>query len=319
MKRAAIIRWTGRGKLSDLEGSIDRMVRAGGVKASVSSVGGTVVVSGPEPLGVAARLQHLPGVSWIAAGRATASMRELTEAAGALAKSYLKRGDRFSVEAEGTRGVLASDVGGAVTSKVLEAVRGARVSEDPKVRLRAAVDGRKGAVGVEVTRGPGGVPTGDGSVSCLVSGGIHSSVVAWSALLAGYRVRLVHVSSGEESLLAVARLYAELSNRADPRGLSLKVLEGGQAPDVIADIKSEGEVFGGFHAGRGPPPRRLGRAVSSPLFLLSEEAFAEEFESLGIRPFDKSTDWTSRGAGKYAARSFSGGPADVSAVVDGLA
>ena len=303
-----------------LEDSASYLLRAAGTRAEVSSVGRSVLVRGPEPLGVAARLQHMPGVAWVAAGFAAESSSELAEAGEYLAKAYLRRGDRFSLEAEATGGALASDVGGAVTSRILDSVKGARVSESPRVRFRVAADGRKCAIGVEVKRGAGGVPTGRGTASCLVSGGAHSSVAAWLAVLAGFRVRLVHATVSEESVLAVARLYSELSNRADPRGLSLKVLEGGPVAKMLAAYVArsrEKVVFGGFAAGRTPPGVLRG-AVSAPLYLMPEERFRDEFESLGLRSFDAGTRWDQGGPSRYTSRTFSGGPADVSTVLDGL-
>ena len=305
--------------MSSLEDSVRYVLHARGEKAEVTSVGGSVIVRGPEPLGVAAELQHLPGVSWIAVGFVAGTSGELARAGESVARTYLRPRDRFSVEAEATGGALASDIGGAITSKILGAVRGARVSESPRVRFRAAADGRKGAVGVEVRKGAGGVPTGSAPASCLVSGGIHSSVAAWLAVLAGLRVRLVHAKVSDESLLAVARLYSELSNRADPRGLSLEVLEGGPVDGMIAEYASHArvEVFGGFAAGRAPP-QKLREVVSSPLHLMPEESYKEEFESLGVKPFDETRPWGQGGTCRYTSKSFSGGPVDVSAVLDGL-
>lgn len=315
-----ILRWTGRGRLSHLEDSVRYVLRAHGVRAEVSSLGGSVAVRGPEPIGVAALLQHLPGVSWIAAGYSADSAGGMAKAAELVARSYVRRGGRFAVEAEATLGTLASDAAGAVTSRILEVARGARVSEAPKVKVRVAVDGEKGAVGAEVRGGEGGVPTGDGSAACLVSGGVHSSVVAWMSVLAGFKVRLLHVKVSEQSVLAVARLYSELSNRADPRGLSVEVVEGGSVSGAIAGIvgRARGEIFAGFHAGTGSSPTHLRPAVTSPLFLMPEEGYLREFKSLGIRPFDQKNRWVRSGPEKCLSRSFSGGPADVSAVIDGL-
>lgn len=262
----------------------------------------------------------MPGVSWIAAGFVGDSAWELEEAAESLAKAYLRRGDRFSVEAEATGGVTATDLEGTITSRILGSVRGTRVSESPKVRFHVASDGPKGVVGVEVRAGAGGVPTGEDMASCLVSGGIHSSVVAWWALLAGFRVRLKHAMVSDDSVLAVARLYSELSNRADPRGLSLEILRGTSVPDMVAQLASgrEGEVFSGFHSSGGAPPGWMRGAVFSPLYLLPEEGYKAEFGSLNIRPFDNVSSWTRRGPSKHTSEKFSGGPADVSAVLDGL-
>ena len=274
---------------------------------------------GPEPLGLASLFGYTPGVSWVAAGLSARSYRELSLAAGRLAGRYLKKGDSFVVDAEGTRGSVVSDIVGVVTSAVLDGAKGSRVSaESPRVRFSAAFDGGKGVVGVQVRRGPGGTPTGKEEVICLVSGGIHSSVVAWKAVLQGFRVRLLHVTYAEESLTAVARLYSELSHRADPRGLTLEVLEGESVSDALSGYvgSSKKRMFAGFSAGAAQ--RRVLANVLAPLYLMSEEGFASEFEGLGIKSFDVPEDWDRRAEGERRIRRFGARRADVSGVLDGL-
>jgi hypothetical protein len=320
-KRTTIIGWTGRGRLADLASSVEFVLRERGIEGRVSRTGTSVAVGGPEPLRVAAVLGLMPGVDWIAAGGTWASTTELYSLAFALGENYIRRGDRFAVEAEGTGKVTASDVRGSITSKILESVRGARVSnESPKVRFRAAFDGENGVVGVEVKKGPGGVPTGRDSVVCLVSGGRHSSVVAWHAVLLGFRVRLVHVRFSDESLRAVAWLYSELSHRADPRWLSLEVLEGGSIREALTGYVelSKNPLFGGFSPSGGE--RLLGLPkLLAPLYLMPEEGFQAEFEALGVKGLDTPEDWDRRGPTKLTRRKFGGKAADVSDVLDGLA
>ena len=205
--RTAILRWTGRGSLEGLRSSVAYVLGLEGIKASVTKLGNSVALVGPEPIELAALFGNMPGVSWVAVGLEARSLRGLSSAATELAKRYVRKGDRFIVEAEGTAGVLASDIAGIVTTAVLDGSKGSRVSvESPKVRFRAAFDGDRGVVGVEVRRGQGGTPTRSERVACLVSGGTHSSVVAWEAVLQGYSVQLIHVKYSEESLRAVARL-----------------------------------------------------------------------------------------------------------------
>jgi hypothetical protein len=316
--RTTILRWTGRGSLDDLRSSVAYVLGVEGVRAQVSKLGDSVTLAGGEPLRLAALFGDMPGVSWVAVGLRARSYRELSIAARELAGRYLRKRDRFYVEAEGAAGVLASDISGVVTSAVLEAGKGSRVSsESPKVRFRAVFDGKIGVVGVEVRKGPGGTPTGKEQVACFVSGGIHSSVVAWEAVLQGFEVRLVHAKYSEESLRAVARLYSELSYRADPRGLSLEVLEGESVGVELSRYARSfrGKVFAGFR------PGALGRQlphVHSPLYLMSEENFLSEFEPLGIQSFDAPEDWDRGGEGRRMVRTFVGRRADVSGVLDGM-
>jgi hypothetical protein len=321
-KRSTIVRWSGRGDAGQLESTIRYLLRGEVATPRTWRSGGSIVVEGMEPMGVAALLGHTPGVGWIAAGLASKSFKGLLEDAATLARIYLKPGDRFSVEAEGGGGTMKSDVEGAVTSKILESAKGSRVSQEtPKKRFRTVFDGSRGVVGVEIVKGPGGVPTGVDNVVCLVSGGKHSSVVSWMALLGGYNVSLVHAKMNEESLLGAARLYAELSHRMNPRKLMLQVAEGRPlAGALVVIIRGVNEpVFGGFHASGGPIPRLLRGRVLAPLYLLTEDRFNEEFDSLGLKSHDAKTSWDSGKIEEVHLRSFGGVTADVSEVVDGLA
>ena len=320
VERAAILRWTGRGDFAHLRGSVEHVLKVHGDRGRVSALGESVVVYGSHPIGVAALVRFMPGISWVAAGFAARSQGDLAKAGADLAKLYLRRGDRFHVLSEGTGGAVASDAGGAVTSRILDSVKGVRVSEESRKKFRVAADGVGGVVGVEVGPGVGGVPTGREVATCLVSGGVHSSVCAWTAALAGYRVRMVHAKENDRSVLAVARLYSELSNRIDPRGLSLEVLEGAGAAGMIARhaTKLHGKVFGGFTPGH-TAPRRLQGVVWAPVYLLPEERFAALFESLGVKGAEAAAaEWDEERPPRYSVRSFSGGPADVSGVLDGL-
>lgn len=304
--------------MNDLRSSVSYVLDLEGVKANVSELGDSLTLVGTEPLRLAALFSNMPGVSWVAAGFTARSLGELSTAAGQLAKRYLRKGDRFSVGVEGTAGVLASDISGIVTSAALDAVKGSRVSnESPRVRFRSAFDGQNGVAGVEVRRGPGGAPTGRDQVACLVSGGIHSSVVAWNAVLQGFRVRLVHARYSEESMRAVARLYSELSYRADPRGLSLEVLEGESVGSTLSRYAgtSSMKVFAGYTSGN---KRRELQKVISPLYLMSEERFASESEAMGIQSFDALEEWDKKGKGKRLVRRIVGKRADVSGVLDGI-
>ncbi|MDG6983891.1 MAG: hypothetical protein JRN28_05030 [Nitrososphaerota archaeon] len=319
--RVAILRWTGMGNAADFQSSVRHVLKERGVKARMRTMGGSIVLAVPEPVGACSIFEGMPGVAWTAAGYAVAGAGDVARASSALAAAYLRRGVRFSVSAEVTGGGMASDLAGAVTSVMLEKVKGARASnEAAKVRFRAARDGKGGVVGVEVARGPGGSPMGSEAVACLVSGGRHSSVLAWDSVLQGLRVNMVHASSGERSLAAAARLYAELSHRADPRGLSLTVLEGGPVPALLSKFAGQCRepMFGGFTVAR-PAPASLGARVESPLYIMPEEAFGAQFASLGLKGEEEATDWGDSAAGSYSERTFGGRTADVSQVLDGLA
>ena len=303
-----------------LRGSVVATLKADKVKARVASLGSSVRVEGPEPVRVAETFRFTPGVSWIAVGESASSFKALVAAGAGLARKYLRRGDGFVVLSEAGGGSFASDVSGAIVSACLEAVRGSRVREEaPKVIFRAALDGAQGAVGVQITAGPGGIPTGPEEVACLVSGGRHSAVVAWAGLLAGYRLKLVHSMVDESSLLAVARLYSELSHRVAPGSMSLVVLES-EAPSAALEawvLEDRGTTFGGFHTG-GAERARLARRVRSPLFLLPEEEFTSRFEGLSIVEHGAEAGWKRARSTVYGVLKFDGGRAEVSDVLDGL-
>ena len=314
-KKAAILGWTGRGCIDDLLSSVRYSLKDQGIRGKARRAGRTIVVDGPEPLSVAAAVGRMPGVGWVAAGFACTSVVELSAAGRVLAKAYLRKGSKFRVRAEGATPSMASDLGGGLTGSLLDSARGSRASDAQGIVFRASFDGEAGAVGAQVAEGPGGVPTGEEEVACLVSGGKHSAVLAWLALLQGFKVRLVHAASGEENLRAVASLYSELSFRADPRGLGLEVLTGASVLGAISTYAGESKVsvFAGFS--RGGEDHMLPDVIA-PLYLMPEESFAEEYEALGVRASMTETDW--RGESKGAAARFGGKRADISGVLDGL-
>ena len=319
-RRAAIIRWTGAGRLADLVSTVEYKLTAGRLGGKVWAAGGSIVVSGSEPVRTCALFQHLPGASWLAAGYEGEEADDLTKGAALLAERYLHRRSRFAVEAQEGASPSA-DLAGAVMAKILDAAPGARVSaRSPDVRFRAAMDRDGGVVGVELFQGPGGIPTGKRTAACLVSGGMHSAVLAWHSVLMGYNVTLVHAKADEGSLVEVAKLYSELSHRADPRGLKLLVLEGGTPAEMTKRFLSEAEApdYGGVTAaGNGPPAWASGSLVN-PLYLLPEEDFRSRLDALGLRGVVGATDWGAKGAPELVRKWFGGVTADISEVLDRL-
>jgi hypothetical protein len=272
-------------------------------------------------VGLAALLENLPGVGWLAVGRPSDSVRGIAGELARLARVYLKPGGRFAVRAETEdANVKPSDLSGAGTSAVLDAVKGSRVSEEaPTTVFRVALDRKGGVAAVEIGRGPGGAAMGRRVARCLVSGGRHSAVLAWTAMLSGYSVQLVHAEAGEESMMAVARLYAELSHRVDPGRLSLLVLRGGGTASMMSQWASgaRGPVFAGFHA-ECHGEKKIAKNIESPLYLLPEEEFNRIFSGLRVKPVDAKEGWDNRGAKATRMLTYGGTRADVSAVMDGL-
>ena len=323
MGESTLVGWTGRGLVTDMAASAKRILKIEGKTSRTRVVGSSLVVEGGRPTEVAGLLAFLPGVSWIAVGHSSGSIDGIMNDVSRLSKTYLKRGASFSVRAETyDTETKPSDLIGRANSAVLDAVGGARVKEDgPSVRFRVTFDGRRGTAGVETGDGPGGTPTGERGVFCLVSGGMHSSVLAWLALLSGLRVELVHVACGDGALREVARLYAELSHRIDPVALSLRVLEGPATADAIERWagRTDGKVFAGNHAECiGSSSLALPAMVHSPLYLLPESEFEAVLASLSLGGCEpEATGAKSRGE-PLKEKWFGLKRADMHGVLDGL-
>jgi hypothetical protein len=319
-KRTTIIGWSGRGSQRDLESSVANVLRLAGLKQGVVRKGRALLVEGEDPVEIAGLVQRMPGVSWVAVGLGAGSTKELGRGAGALAGKYLGPGRTFAVAGD-VSGGPKGDIVGLLTSAILERAKGARtVDEGPDVRFRASFDGAGGAVGVELAGGPGGVPTGTEAAVCLVSGGSHSAVVCWLALLAGFRVRMLHAKVDDASLRAVAKLYAEMSHRADPSHLSLEVLSGGTPASLLGGRLGAGggRAFAGFHAGCSDVPRLLESRVTAPAYLLPEEWFDREFGGLSLKGDHRTEAWTGSPRKAVERMEFGGEKADVSSTLDGL-
>jgi hypothetical protein len=317
---SAIVHWTGRGRIGNLSSTIEEVLRIEGIDARVTVMGASVVVDMVDPVSVAMLFRDTPGISWIAAGDSSESLKSLAAIAERLAKAYLRGKKTFSVVAESTdQDITPSDVAGMLTSAILEAVSSVRTDDEkPEVRFRAAWKKDLGAVGVELCVGQGGTPMGGKTVVCLVSGGMHSSVVAWHALLSGYRVSLVHCLVDEDSLMAVASLYAELSHRVNPRGLSLKVWDGDGLIDQIRRSEWKTHPLSGFHSECGGIPETIERIVLAPLFLLTEEEYRASFAKLSVRDYEHKQNWNERETKKGRWRRYGGERSDIHGVLDGL-
>lgn len=323
MADATILKWTGRGAVADLRKAVSHILATEEVGAKTSVLGRFVLVEGGAPTEVANLLFRVPGVEWVAVGQTADSARELSRAVADLSKRYLRKDSTFAVKAESTStSVRAGDLVGAANSAVLDAVKGARVDEvRPSTTFRVLFDGRHGSAGVELKRGPGGTPVGNEKVSVLVSGGMHSSVVAWLALLSGLQVEMVHAWAGEEAMREVGRLYGELSHRVDPSALDLVVLTGGSARELLRawTRRSSRDVCSGSHAECRMDPKILPHKVRSPLYLLPEEGFEEALGTLGLKGDGSKEQW--KGAKKlvrFGEKRFGGRRADMHGVIDGL-
>lgn len=327
MDTATIVGWSGSGDFRDLERTALR--RLGADKSRAKRVGGTLVVSGGNPVEAARRLGLLPGVAWVAVGYRF-DRETYLGALRKLAKNYLRKGRRFRITASSPSAPGSGDLVLEGNSELLSTIGGSRVDERrPDVKFRVSSDGSGGACGVEIGSGPGGTPTRAEWVSCLVSGGERSSSMAWMTALSGASVRLVHSRTDDGALRHVARLYSELSSRMDSRRLQLVALGGGG--DAYGRIAMwlrrhrETTYAGARLLVRGELTSFAERFpnLAFPLVLIQDEAIAAVYKSLGL----------GRAAGgrgprlslkaleaptEYSAATFGGVEADSNAVIDAL-
>ena len=328
MKTAAIVGWSGYGEFSDLERTVSSKLGTGA--GAVGRGARSLAVREADPVAVARKLSFLPGVSWICAGFEF-EKAGLDPALRLLARRYLRAGSGFRLLAEVQQsGEEEGDVLLDGNGTLLKSARGTRVEEaSPDVTFRIVMVRDRGAVGVELREGPGGVPTSRGArATCLVSGGYHSSAAAWMAALSGFSLSLVHARADDESLRQVGRLYAELSRRMDPSSLQLQVLDGLGSPGERLSTwldAAKGDVFSGVHPEcRGRRSREALRRYPSvllPLLLLREDEVRAKLKSLGlkIKEVDDTPKLSVTGKrSPYVVRRFGGRESDINGVLDGL-
>ncbi len=331
LKPVAMVGWSGAGSFDDLEGTVVRKLGIG--KSGADRIDDALLVDSDDPVAVARQLAFLPGVAWISVGYRFAGTQNYLKNLELLARRYIsKKGRTFRLSAQIVSSKqTAGDAVLAGNSHLLSAIPGAKVNERrPHVKFRVCMEGGKGACGVEIRVGPGGIPTRQQWVACLVSGGERSSSLAWMAALSGFSLRLVHSRTDEGALRQVARLYSELSFRIDPSCLELLVLDGGGT--------SLGRIGGWLHdsgtvvfAGLRPESpealvefaRRFPNLVL-PLILVQDETVDSMYRSLGL---GRAAGGTKNGAltasalkrrSRYSERRIGGVQADSNAVIDAM-
>jgi hypothetical protein len=300
----------------------------------MARIGSVVLLLGISPPRIAQLLNHLPGVDWVAIGRSFGDRRGLLTSARVLASNYLKLDRKFSVTFEGAK-ERSSDLQVSVTSEILSAVRNARTDErNPKIRFVGVSEDGRGVFGVRLREGDGGVPISiDKEAFCLVSGGRHSSVMAWLAALSGFSPRLVHFRVNDKSLREVASLYSELSNRINPDHLTLQVVIGTNITDPrrVFDQWMQRTrpwpLLSGLHLeckkrGYKEAVRRAQRRILFPVLLSPEKTILEIHRNLNLKGYDEENDFIKESKSdkkvEYRVLSFGGVRADINGVLDGL-
>lgn len=325
-----MVGWTGAGAFEDLERTVIRKLGAG--KRGMDRVGRILLVPSEDPVATARGLAFLPGVQWIAVGYRFSGTDDYLRNLELLGKRYLSKGRTFRISAQvvGSK-QTAGDAVLAGNTELLSSIPGARVNEkNPNVRFRVGVEGTKGACGAEIRAGPGGLPTSEDWVSCLVSGGERSSAMAWMAALAGFSLRLVHSRTDEAALRRVARLYSELSFRMDPHCLQLILLDG--EDDAFGRIGGwlrahDWTTFSGLRPGNLDSLTGFAERIPNlhlPLVLVQDDEIGRIYSSLRLggasrRAADGGLTLGALEAAKpYSEKKFGGVHADSNEVIDTL-
>jgi hypothetical protein len=325
-----MVGWSGRGRFEDLERTA--VTKLAARRGGAMRLGSALTLTAPDPVAASRSLAFLPGVAWIAVGHRFEGEGAYLRSLVSLAERYLSKGRTFKLSAESAGSDRTSgDLVLSGNSEILASVPGAKVDERrPRVLFRACADGPDGAVGVEIRRGPGGVPTSKEWASCLASGGEVSSVLAWMAALSGYSIRLVHARSDDASFRQVAKLYSELSHRMDSASLELVVVDGerGPAARLGAWLRDHrGMALAGIMPRHLDEMSRLARKfpnLALPMLVVQRDQVSATYSSLGLgRPKDArgarrlSLDGLSAFA-SYSEKVFGGVVADHNAVIDSL-
>lgn len=291
-----LVRWTGYGSIDSLRDCIRGILSSERGAVNIGKSGNTLILRGLNPIKTALMLSNTPGISWIAVGFDIRNKADrLSKCVQFLAKRYLRPKVTFSVNAESKGGKAdESDIVSFINSKIFDTVRDVRIDEaNPKVRFRVGVNGEMVSIGVEIRKGVGGVPVShERKAYCLVSGGMHSSVVAWMAALSGFSLELVHVGVSYESVIQVAKLYSELSYRLDPSCIGLRIIFGeegasvGDAINVFARNNRDKPIFTGLHfMCRERIDMPAIKNLLHPLILYGEDDFINSFKSLSIKGY----------------------------------
>jgi thiamine biosynthesis protein ThiI len=134
-----------------------------------------IVVETDSPKRVSRILSRVPGVvSCSPAVRVPSDLREITEAAVAIAKRSIRKGESFSVRTsrEGRHGFTSIEVSRVVGERILHSVGGSRVDlSSPDREIFIDIRDDETFIFTEKAEGVGGLPVGsEGRVICIFGG-----------------------------------------------------------------------------------------------------------------------------------------------------
>lgn len=310
-ERAVIVFLTGRGKT---ERAGERIRNSVG-KRDILQIGKVAVLRNSAAID-AYRISRLPGVMWTAYGFISREESILKDAVD-LASNFIKNKRSFSVVVTEEKPEL-TDVKMSIEGNILSKFQKKKINEKkPDLTFILSRTEKGYAFGLKLYQGVGGSIQGEETVTCLVSGGMHSSVVAWLSCLSGKGVKIVHSLSSTYSLYSVARLYERLSSMSDPTLLELSVLKGeGREEDVLYSwLEDNGAVFSGNHIECSS--KLFSSKVIAPAYVLPEEVFAKYQREMRLPNFERRIGEGGRYV-KYKEFSFGGRSANMHEVIDSL-
>jgi hypothetical protein len=308
-ERVTIIQLTGRGSYASAE---ERVRNATGNK-QVSSIG-DIVFLGDSSVKEAYRASKLPGVEWTASGYMLEG-KDIIKEAMELASNFLREKKKFFIVAKEELSDIKMDIEG----KILSSMVGKRIDgKKPDVTFVISKAGKRYAFGVKLYEGVGGCMQSSSKVACLVSGGMHSSVVSWLLCLSGKGLKIVHSFVNTFSLYSVAKLYEKLSSMSDPTLLELRVLKGeGQTEDILFSWIEDNNVeqFSGNHIECSE--ELFSEKIKAGAYTMPEEQYRKYLNYLRLKPFEKRICKNGRRV-PYKELKFGGVYANMHEIIDSL-
>ncbi len=312
MKERAVIAFlTGRGST---ERASERIRNSVG-KRDVLQMGKVAVLRNSSAID-AYRISKLPGIMWTAYGFISKGESIIRDAVD-LASNFIRKKRSFSVIVAEDNPEF-SDIKMSIEGSILSKFQKKKINEKkPDLTFILSGAGKGYAFGLKLYEGVGGSMQGEEIVTCIVSGGMHSSVVAWLSCLSGKGVRIVHSLASTHSLYSVARLYERLSAMSDPTLVELRVLKGeGREEDVLYSwLEDNGPAFSGNHVECSS--KLFSEKVIAPAYILPEEVFAKYLREMRLPNFERRVGEGGRYV-KYKELSFGGRSANMHEVIDSL-
>jgi thiamine biosynthesis protein ThiI len=228
-----------------LRETLDAMLAARGVDATVDREWGRLLVRTSDPAAAAAAASDTFGVVSASPARAVpAEMDAITDALADAARECYD-GGAFAVDARraGSHDFDSHDVNEAGGSAVWNAVADDFDPEvdldDPDVTFFVEARDEEAFVFLDRREGPGGMPLGtQAPLVALVSGGIDSPVAAYQAMKRGSPVVPLYLDLGEfggpDHRARAEETVRELARFSPQRDLSLRVAPAGDAVERLA-------------------------------------------------------------------------------------